>query len=109
MTEIIYLAGPMTGIPEFNYPLFDRTAKRLREEGHRVFSPADYSYDGPLEDFPIREAFAAFTNFICLEATALYLLPGWQGSLGALSELALARVCRLKVVEMQMAGGSNEH
>jgi len=101
MSKRIYLSGPMTGLPEFNYPLFHRTARRLREEGHFVFNPAEYPYDGPLEDFPVRTAFADYAEFICLEATAIYLLPGWQRSQGALAEVALARVCRLNTVEIK--------
>jgi hypothetical protein len=29
----IYIAGPMTGLPEFNYPAFNAEAQRLRGLG----------------------------------------------------------------------------
>ena len=37
----VYIAGPMTGIPEFNYPLFNATAKALRATGVEVRNPAE--------------------------------------------------------------------
>lgn len=37
----IYLAGPMRGIPEFNFPAFHAMACRLRAEGNVVFNPAE--------------------------------------------------------------------
>jgi hypothetical protein len=36
-----YTAGPMSGLPKFNYPLFLSVAKRLRESGYTVVSPAE--------------------------------------------------------------------
>lgn len=37
----VYLSGPMTGLPDFNYPAFHDAAQRLRSIGHRVESPAE--------------------------------------------------------------------
>lgn len=93
----IYLSGPMTGYPEFNYPLFHRVAALLREEGHRVYNPAEFKHDEPA--FPIRKAFAEYSAFICLEADMIVLLPGWEKSLGVSAELALAKNCGLVVRE----------
>lgn len=37
----LYLAGPMSGIKDFNAPLFHAEAKRLRDIGHDVVNPAE--------------------------------------------------------------------
>lgn len=105
----IYLAGPMTDIPYFNYPAFNSAALRLRSCGHEVFNPAerdierhggvDISADNPTgstdlaattHGFSRRDALADDTAFICKEADAIALLPGWEKSSGARAEHALA-------------------
>ena len=96
---IIYLSGPMTGLPDYNYPLFHDVTAQLRDKGHKVYSPAEYPHDGPLEAFPIRQAFAAYSAFICLEADTIVLLPRWEKSLGVSAELALAKNCDLDILE----------
>ncbi len=97
MSEKIYLSGPMKGYPESNYPAFHAAAKALRDEGHEVYSPAEFPHDGPQSEFPLRKAFAEYCRFICLEATLIALLPGWERSLGVSAELALARNCGLPI------------
>lgn len=95
----IYLSGPMTGLPDYNYPAFHRVTAQLRESGHRVYNPAEFPHDGPSEEFPIRRAFASYCNFICLEADTIVLLPGWERSKGALAERQLALNCSLEIIE----------
>jgi len=104
----IYLAGPMRGIPEFNFPAFFTAGRKLREQGHVVFNPAERDVQkhgfgmalnnlaGDVEQaakdhgFSLREALAADTNYICLHADTIALLPGWENSAGARAELALS-------------------
>ncbi len=95
----IYLSGPMTGLPDYNYPKFHSVTGILRDAGHRVYNPAEFPHDGPPETFPIRKAFASYCNFICLEADAMVLLSGWEQSKGANAERWLAVNCGLLIVE----------
>jgi len=37
----IYVSGPMTGIKDFNFPLFNSVAVLLRNKGFEVENPAD--------------------------------------------------------------------
>lgn len=41
----IYLAGPMTGIKDLNFPRFHGEAARLRALGHQVINPAELNAD----------------------------------------------------------------
>lgn len=40
-TKCLYIAGPMTGIPQFNFPLFFAVADALRADGWTIISPAE--------------------------------------------------------------------
>lgn len=92
----IYLSGPMTGLPEHNCPRFHEVAAKLRSEGHDVYNPAEYAWEG---EFPIRTAFAEYTSVICTWADTIVLLEGWQDSRGVAVELLLAEICGLTVKE----------
>lgn len=109
----IYLAGPMRGLPEFNFPAFDKGARRLEGMGHEVFNPADrdrsvgFSTKGmtghedlAAEGFSLREALHADTEWISLHADAVALLPGWEKSSGVAAEIALARALGLPVAKV---------
>jgi hypothetical protein len=37
----IYLSGPMTGLPDLNFPAFHAEAARLRALGYDVINPAE--------------------------------------------------------------------
>ena len=104
-----YIAGPMTGIPNFNFPAFNKIAAQLRAAGHECFNPAerdiarhagiDISAGNHAGDvsravkdhgFSLREALAEDTNYICLVADSIVMLPGWEQSKGARAEWHLA-------------------
>ena len=42
-TEIVYISGPMTGIAEYNFPLFNRVAAQFRADGYSVLNPAEWA------------------------------------------------------------------
>ncbi len=110
----IYLAGPMRGIPQSNFPAFDVAAERLRADGHEVFNPADHDRSLGLDgDSTVttgirRELFRADTDWICREADAVALLPGWEKSLGATAERALALAVGLEVIYLDGAASPVE-
>ncbi|AHJ10703.1 hypothetical protein P106B_20 [Rhizobium phage vB_RglS_P106B] len=97
MTKI-YLSGPMTGYPESNYPAFQKATNELRDAGHIVYSPHEFMPAGKPTVDQLRKAFAAYCKFICEEAEAIVLLPGWENSLGVSAELALAKNCQLEII-----------
>ena len=124
----IYLAGPMRGYPEFNFPAFYAGAARLRSQGHEVFSPAERDNERHGKDiskgnatgcldqaakehnFSLREALADDLGYICRHADAIALLPGWQHSKGALAEHATAYALGLEVILLHPSdiyGGRN--
>lgn len=111
----VYLAGPMQGLPEFNFPAFHAFAAKLRADGFDVFSPAEKDIERTGKDiskgnatgchvqaaadgFNLRDALADDTWFICKEADAVALLPGWENSKGAQAEWALARALGLVMI-----------
>lgn len=114
----IYVAGPMRGIPEFNFPAFHAAAAKLRADGHEVFNPAEKDNERHGTDiskgnaagcehvaaaqhgFNLREALGMDLSWICAEAEGIALLPGWQNSKGATAEHATAVALGLIVIEL---------
>ena len=117
----IYLAGPMRGYKDFNFPAFFEAAAKLEAEGHEVFNPAGrdtkewgadklktetgseaevaarLGFDGLTL---ARQCFLADTHYICTRADAIYVLPGWENSRGAKAERALGEAIGLQIVEL---------
>lgn len=110
----IYIAGPMRGYPKFNFPAFFKAEEQLTKEGHNVFNPAAKDIEkygdkfwkksrGSLSEaekkgFSLRKALGADVKWICEEADAVALLPGWKKSKGARAEKALAEALGLEVL-----------
>ena len=101
----IYIAGPMTGLPEYNYPAFRAAAVLLRGEGHEVVNPVElgekYGTADEINTDPVKFADLILEELDALATCdAIYLLPGWEKSPGTRRELevALAPYNRLQII-----------
>lgn len=91
----IYIAGPMTGVPNYNRSEFFRVAHELSKEGHIVLNPAA---------FPVGLTQAQYM-WMCLPmidvCDKVYPLKGWRESVGACQEYQRA-IDLGKIVEEQL-------
>lgn len=88
-----YLAGPMRGYVNYNYPLFNAAAKRLRALGYKIENPAD-------TDAEVQERANAAEHPLSVymerdladvaRSDAVFVLPGWEKSQGAMIEVTVA-------------------
>lgn len=107
----VYIAGPMTGITEWNYPAFFDAERQLTALGHQVINPARTDGDtlekalaaagSPEEpsqswDYYLRRDVVHVT-----EVDALCLLPGWQKSRGAKLEAHIAKALGLQMLVLR--------
>lgn len=112
----LYIAGPMTGLPQFNFPAFDRLGSILRGMGFEVVSPAELddpedraaalaSPDGHMHgghhmnktwgDFLARDVKLLADDGI----EGIVVLPGWERSRGARLETFVANaLCGLPIL-----------
>lgn len=95
----------MDGMPALNFPAFHAAAAQLRAQGHAVENPAEVE---------------ANTNANWLECMrldlprlltceAVYMLPGWERSRGAVIERGLAMSLGLEIVYAPGAGRLAKH
>ncbi len=107
----IYIAGPMRGIENWNFPMFDYAEEIWRDAGHQPFSPAQidrvlkYSptTDSGCNDDHLRHVIQM--DIACvMAADAIALLPGWEASRGVAVELALAQFLGLPIYDAVTMG-----
>ena len=91
--ETVYISGPMTGLPDFNYPAFNAKATELFHAGYTVRNPALIvgGQDWEWRDW-MREALK-----MQMEAEVVHMLPGWRKSRGARIERRLALILGQRV------------
>lgn len=95
----VYIAGPMTGYPELNYPAFTAAAEYLRKVGFEVVSPAELN--------PIETGYVdAMKNDIIalLECDHICFLDGYEKSRGATLERHIAEVLGIPTLEIDLNG-----
>lgn len=94
MSRVLYVAGPMTSLPEFNYPAFHQAAADLREAGFVVLNPAE-------NERPIDSAWDLFMRDalrMVSDADGIAVLHGWETSRGAQLEVHNAHALRMPVL-----------
>lgn len=91
----IYISGPMTGMPNHNFPAFHAEAARLRDLGYEVTNPADINPEPDNASWHecLRNDLAAL-----LGCDAVALLDGWENSMGAKFEVDVALRLGMEVI-----------
>lgn len=87
----VYVAGPMAGKPDLNFPEFAAVAARLRERGHDVVSPLEigrHHFGGKTDLDP--HDYLTKDILELLTCDAICLMEGWSASTGASCEAAIA-------------------
>lgn len=90
----IYISGPMTGRPEFNYPAFHAVAAELRAVGHHVENPAE-NHEPECKSWSGYMRLALAQLVFC---EAIYMLRGWERSKGARIEFDLAKALNIELM-----------
>ena len=91
----IYIAGPMTGLPDKNRPAFYRTAARLKMHGYDVFNPADAPWSLSAASW---EECLKQDLTVLLTMGGIVLLPGWEDSKGARFEVHTAKTLSMPIL-----------
>lgn len=95
MGNKVYIAGPMSGYEEFNFPAFNRMEELLRGSyGYKhVINPAKLH---PTTDLPWVE-FLKLDLRELIACDAVFLLKGWEKSRGATLEAFVAYTLGLRL------------
>jgi hypothetical protein len=117
----MYIAGPMSGIPQFNYPAFIKAAQHLRDLGHEVVSPAEMDSEEMKELAMASETgnwtdlggsgeswgdvLAKDVKLVADEIEGVTMLPGWEKSRGARLEAFVAMSVHKPVFRMHPESG----
>lgn len=99
MTIRAYVAGPMSSLPELNYPAFHQAAATLRGAGLQVENPAE-------NPAPACGSWLAYMRMAVRQVSTVdvvVLLPGWENSRGARVERELAHGMGLEVLTLAEA------
>ena len=95
-SKTVYIAGPMRGYPEYNFPAFDKAKELAISLGYNVFSPADMdraddsNETAKMSPEQLQEMFALRDTKAIFDSTHVAMLPGWERSRGARAEFFLA-------------------
>ena len=94
----IYLSGPMTGLPDNNFPAFHAHAAALRGMGLDIVNPADIGGDANDTNPANYNGYLRADIKAMMDCDAIALMPGWETSSGANLELHIAHRVGMRVL-----------
>ena len=108
-TPHIYIAGPMSGIEDYNKPAFLKGEEDMvalfQGDGAVIFNPIDSEASLMVQRGEVRDMQSAYRlcmamdcKFICEQATHIYMLRDWENSKGAMAEWTLAKCLGLIIL-----------
>lgn len=83
----VYIAGPMSGIADYNRPAFHAEALHQQQKGRIVLNPAT------LPDGLTQQEYMQICCPMVMMADEIIILPNWIDSQGATAEFNLAMKC----------------
>ena len=92
----VYISGPMTGLPDLNFPAFNSAALLLEARGFEVTNPASLNPD-PSATWAA--CMRVDIKALC-DCDILALLPGWEQSNGAHLEMHVAHRIGMRIVQL---------
>lgn len=95
----LYISGPMSNLPESNYPAFNAAAAQLRAMGHVVENPAE----NPIPVCGTWQGYMRMALVQLARVDGVVLLPGWTRSKGARIECQVAVGLGLTVQPLKKA------
>lgn len=90
----LYVTGPMTGLPDMNFPAFNEASDRLRAAGYEVVNPAD---NGAGVDGMTWADYLKQDLLDMIPCDGLAYLDDWQKSKGARLEIGVASTLLMPV------------
>lgn len=101
----LYIAGPMTGLTDHNYPAFFEAEKRLISMDYLPINPAwihgdtlEEALANSEQDPKSWEYYMRHGLMALVQADGLCLLDGWQASRGARAEVAVALTLNMPIM-----------
>jgi hypothetical protein len=100
-TTTVYLSGPMSGLPDNNFPTFHAAAHALRKIGYEVINPAEFTTDvtGLQQDEAWRKFMQEDIKAL-VDCQAIVMLPAWTESRGATLERNIAIGLSMRVMTL---------
>jgi hypothetical protein len=108
-----YLAGPMSGYKQFNFPAFIAAAADLRARGYEIVSPAELDAENGIDKQAMAsvdgdaskltqtwgDLLARDVKLVADQVDGVIVLPGWESSRGARLETFVGILSKKKFFE----------